>query len=197
MTPTKRVFLSGTSIYLRALESDDLTDAYLQWLNDAEVCAGNGHAIFPNSRKKMQDYFDSTHDSATQVVMAIIAKNNDRHIGNVSLQEIDWISRSASFAIIIGDKKFWGKGAGTEAGHLVIDLAFTRLNLQRVQCGTLSSNAAMQKLASSLGMKREGVRRNALYKSGRYVDVIEYGLLREEHTGRLQGRPRTKGKKNV
>ena len=52
------VFLKSTRIQLRALTEKDLTEEYLQWLNDDEVCRYNSHAIFPNTEQKMKDYFD-------------------------------------------------------------------------------------------------------------------------------------------
>jgi RimJ/RimL family protein N-acetyltransferase len=42
----------------------------------------------------------------------------------------------------------------------------------------------MKKLALKLNMKREGVRRKALYLSGKYIDVYEYGVLRDEFKAR-------------
>lgn len=176
----KRIFLSGKMIYLRALETDDLTDRYLQWLNDEEVCSGNGHAIFPNSRARMRNYLDSVHHSTSAVVLAIVAHKGDRHIGNASLQDIDWVSRSAAFAILIGDTRYWGQGIGLEVGRLIVQFGFERLNLNRVHCATPENNRAMQKLAATLGMEREGLRRQAFYKAGRYLDVVEYGVLRKD-----------------
>ena len=38
----------------------------------------------------------------------------------------------------------------------------------------------MQRLALYLGMKEEGRRREAAFKDGRYVDLIEYGILAGE-----------------
>jgi RimJ/RimL family protein N-acetyltransferase len=43
------------------------------------------------------------------------------------------------------------------------------------------NNIAMQKLAKYFGMGRKGVRRKAVYKTGRYLDIIEYGVLRSEY----------------
>jgi RimJ/RimL family protein N-acetyltransferase len=34
-------------------------------------------------------------------------------------------------------------------------------------------------------MQKEGCRRQAAYKQGRYMDVIEYGVLREEYLQRF------------
>lgn len=38
----------------------------------------------------------------------------------------------------------------------------------------------MQKVAEGLGFKKEGVRREMIFKKGKYNDVIEYGLLCSE-----------------
>jgi RimJ/RimL family protein N-acetyltransferase len=38
----------------------------------------------------------------------------------------------------------------------------------------------MRKLALRLGMQEEGVRRQAMFKDGRYHDVVEYGVLAED-----------------
>ena len=180
----KRIFLQARRIALRALEPQDLTDRYLQWLNDERVCAGNGHAVFPNTRRKMRDYFKATRNSRNEIVLAIVTRQGGRHIGNVSLIDIDWVSRSAAFAILVGDLKWWGKGIGIEAGKLVMDYAFTRLNLHRVHCGTLENNVGMQKLAAHLHMRKEGRRREAIFKTGKYIDILEYGVLKREYMAR-------------
>ncbi len=39
----------------------------------------------------------------------------------------------------------------------------------------------MRRVAERLGMREEGVRRQAAFKDGAYVDVVEYGVLRAEY----------------
>ena len=180
----RRAFLQGSNIYLRALEERDLTSDYFQWLQDDEICRQNSHAVFPNTEKAMLEFLRRAQDTGAAVVLAIISKAEDRHVGNVSLQQIDWVSRNAEFAILIGSLEAHGQGIGSEAAELVVRYGFERLNLHRIYCGTFAENLAMRRLAEKLGMKGEGVRRQAAYKSGRYVDVHEYGLLREEFLGR-------------
>ena len=172
-------FIVGQMIYLRGLEETDLQGPYFQWFNDAEVCRYNGHALFPNSMGRMQEYFSRQATSNSQVVFAIACKASDKHIGNVALQDIDWIARSAEFAIIIGDKDFWGKGVGKEAGELILRYAFQTLNLRRIHCGTHEDNTGMRKLALALGMSEEGRRVKAGFKNDSYFDVIEYGVIRK------------------
>jgi [ribosomal protein S5]-alanine N-acetyltransferase len=172
------LFLEGKNIYLRGLEEKDLFGDYFQWLNDSETCRYNGHAIFPNSEKRIRDYLTCVQEGDSAVAFAIIEKKTEKHIGNISLQDIDWISRNAEIAYIIS-KEYGGRGYGYASGCLVIQYAFERLNLLRVYCGTSSENIPMQKLAEKLGMKKEGERKKAMYKMGEYVDLYEYGIVRD------------------
>jgi len=173
------IFLQGQRIQLRALTEKDLTEEYLQWLNDEEVCRYNSHAIFPNTEQKMKNYFDRL-DIQREVVLAIIDAKLNKHVGNISLQNINWVSRNAEFAILLGDKNYWGKGYGEEAAQLIVSYGFERLNLHRIYCGTVEGNEGMKKLAIKLKMREEGLRREAIYKNGRYLDIVEYGVLRHE-----------------
>jgi RimJ/RimL family protein N-acetyltransferase len=175
------IFLKGERIHLRALMEQDLTANYLQWLNDEEVCRNNSHAVFPNTEAKMKAYYNSLQNQQRDVVLAIIHTATGTHIGNVSLQSINWISRNAEFAILVGDKNFWGKGYGEEAAQLIVAYGFNRLNLHRIYCGTIQGNEGMIKLAAKLKMKEEGKRREAIFKNGRFLDIYEYGVLQREY----------------
>lgn len=181
-------FLIGERIYLRGLEEADLGGDYFQWFNDAETCAFNSHARFPNTAQAMQDYFRRTQGSRSEIVFAVVLKAKDRHVGNVALQEVDWIARSAAFSILIGARNLHGKGIGREAALLVRDYAFARLNLRRLHCGTHAGNQGMRALALAMGMREEGRRVQAMYKNGAYHDIIEYGMLRPETPARAKGR---------
>lgn len=174
------VFLKGETIHLRALEEADLNNEYLQWLNDEEVCQFNSHAVFPNTQKKMRAYFDSLQNQNTNIVFAIIYSETKKHIGNVSLQGINWVSRSGEFAILLGAKDYWGKGIASQAMTLVMEYGFKRLNLHRIYCGTLEGNMAMRKLASRLKMREEGIRRDAIFKNGQYHNIYEFGVTYNE-----------------
>jgi ribosomal-protein-alanine N-acetyltransferase len=178
----ENIFLEGNTFFLRALAASDLTDKYLQWLNDSEVNRFNSHATFPNTKEQMEQFFSSLTPSH-RIVLAIVDKASGSHIGNISLQSINWVNRNAEFAIIIGDKAFWGKGIGEQAIRLVIEYGFTRLNLHRIYCGTIQGNTGMMSIAARLNMKEEGCRREAVFKHGAYHDIIEYGILRSEFAG--------------
>lgn len=174
-------FLESNELYLRALRPEDADGPYVSWFNDAEVCQGNAHHKYPYTKQAALKYIESTQNYRNSIVLAIIEKKSNKHIGNISLQKIDPVSRSAEFAIILGDKQSWGKGYSKQAGRLLLDHAFFTLNLNRVYCGTFENNVAMQKLAGYLGMIEEGRRRQAAFKNNNYLDILEYGVLRDEY----------------
>ena len=176
----RRPFLQGERVYLRALERSDLTERYLQWFNDAEVCAQNGHHRFPNSGALMETYLREVISGPSDLVLAIIDAGTDEHIGNIALQGIDSVARSAEYAIIVGQKDHWGGGYAAEASRLLLRHGFEELNLHRIYLGTPVGNDAMQRLAEALGMRQEGRRREAFFKAGAYHDVLEYGILASE-----------------
>jgi len=176
----RHLFLAGARIYLRNLEPDDVEGNYGYWLNDPEVCRFNAHHRFPYAKDDLRGYIEGLNGARDRLVLAIIDREGDQHVGNISLQSIDPIERSAEFAIVIGEKTAWGKGFSKEAARLILDHGFGALNLHRVCCGTSAENTPMQKLALAMGFSLEGRRREALYKDYQYWDILEYGLLRRE-----------------
>jgi len=164
--------------FVRPLAEGDLDGAYPSWFEDQEVCRYNSHGKFFKTRASFIQYF-SELDRQDRVVWAI-CHIEDGHIGNASLQDISMINRTAEFAILLGDKRHWGKGVGLLVGKKLLEHGFSKLNLERIYCGTAKTNEGMRKLAVALGMVLEGTRRQHLYLEGSRIDVLEYGILRVE-----------------
>src|SRR3989338_186816 len=176
----QKAFLTGDSIYLRTIEESDLNSNYRDWFNDEDICRYNSHHRFPNYDEDMHEYYERVIRSNNNLVLAICDKKTNAHIGNIALENIDTINRSAELAIIIGDKKHWGKGIGKEASGLLVTHGFRELNLHRIYCGTLEDNVGMQNVARALGFREEGRSRDSLYKDGAFRNSINYGLLQDE-----------------
>jgi ribosomal-protein-alanine N-acetyltransferase len=173
-------FLETDRLILRPLTVDDLQGNYPNWLNNQQIVEYNSHGRFPYSLEFLKDYILNCNKNKNSIVLAIEDKESKSHIGNISLQSINWIDRNSEIAFLLGEKEFWGKGIMFEAGQILINHAFMNLNLHRVCCGTSSKNVGMQKLAQKLGMNQEGVRKEAIYKMGLYYDIIEYGILNKK-----------------
>jgi ribosomal-protein-alanine N-acetyltransferase len=172
------LFLKGVSIGLRRLNNSDIDGNYDNWLNNQEITKFNSHGRFPISKENLFEYVKNAYNNKNALILAVVHIESNLHIGNISLQNINWVDRNAEIAFLLGEKKFWGKGIMLEAGTLLINHGFKSLNLHRLYCGTSSENIGMQKLAIKLGMQQEGMRIDAIFKDGKYFDIIEFGLIK-------------------
>lgn len=172
------IYRLDPNYYVRPLSLSDIHGPYPSWFLDQEVCRYNSHGKLFSSEAALTSYIDST--STRGDLVWAICHNDDGHIGNIALQTINWINRTAEFAILMGNREHWGKGAASLAALQLLEHGFNKLNINRVFCGTAMTNIPMQKLAKKLGMKQEGIRRQHLFLEGQYVDLIEFGILKQE-----------------
>jgi RimJ/RimL family protein N-acetyltransferase len=101
-------------------------------------------------------------------------------LGVVYLLGIDWVHRSAELGLLVGEKSWWGRGVGTEATRRAIEHAFGDLNLHRVSLEVFEDNVPALRAYEHAGFVREGLKREAVYKDGRYRSVVVMGVLRGE-----------------
>ena len=183
-------FIAGSQVYLRAFRAEDLTERYLGWLNDPEATRYMESGIFPSTMRDLESFYQRIAVSRSDVLMAVIDKGSGEHIGNMKLGPIQWVHRSAIFGIMIGEKKFWGRGVGREATRLMVEYGFDRLNLNRIDLGVFAEHEAGVRCYQKLGFKVEGRLRQDLFQDGEYKDRLWMGLLRSEYERRQMGKPK-------
>jgi len=177
----KSPFIVGKKIYLRPLGRDDLGDVYLSWLNDSAINRYLESGVFPSTRDGLEKYYEQVINSQNQVMLAIVEKETDKHIGNVKLGLINWVHRKATFGILVGEKEFWGRGFGSESTRLMVEYGFYRLNLNRIDLGVYLEHAGAVRAYEKVGFKVEGQLRQDLFHEGVFKDRLWMGLLRSEY----------------
>jgi len=176
----QRAFLVGEKLYLRPLEDSDVGEEYLSWLNNRDVTLGMETGKFPVTLADLHKYLERFRGSTTDLILAIADRETNQHIGNVTLNRINWIHRTADTGLMIGRKEFWGKGYAFEAWNLLIGHAFLRLGLQKIVAGVVEGNVASLKTLQKLGFQIEGRLRAEFWVDGEYRDVLRLGILRDE-----------------
>ncbi len=176
----KHPFLIGEHLYLRGLEREDLTGDYFQWLNDPEVTRHLESGRFPNTPAAVEDYYQAKANSSSDAMFMIVLKERDRPIGTIKLGAINWLHRYAEYGVMLGAKDVWGRGYGTEAGRLLLDYGFRRLNLRKVILGVVAAHEAAVRSYQRLGFREEGRLTDLLYIDGRYWDKLLMGVSREQ-----------------
>ncbi len=174
-------FLIGERIYLRALDSGDL-DRCLRWMNDAEILAMLGRRL-PMGRAAEREWLEAQSKDDSEMNLAIVLKEDDRHIGNCGFPEIDYANRSAAFGILLGEKDVWGCGYGPEAARLIVGYGFDQLGLHRIRLLVYAFNERAIRAYEKTGFVREGTLREAYYRHGAFHDTIVMSVLESEWSG--------------
>lgn len=170
--------LADGVVYLRKLEESDL-DRTWHWINQPEIYAAIG-TLPPITITAQKRWFEELDRSDSKIVFAICLHDEDQHIGNVSLDLVDYRHRNARVAIFIAESGLRGQGVGTRAMHLLIEYAFDVMNLHRLYCKTTAGNPTVITFYEKLGFRIEGRLRQHEYIAGEYVDKIMLGLLRDD-----------------
>lgn len=166
--------LSGNLTFLRKLEFDDL-DRTWQWLHRPDVYRKIGVHI-PFSKSEQHRWFEHLEDSRDKLVFAICLKESGEHIGNVSLDMIDWRHRNARFSIFLGDESTRRKGNGSDAIRTLVRYAFAFLNLHKVWCKTDTDDVQVLRFYEKSGFRQEGVLVQHEYRDGKYIDKTLFSI---------------------
>ena len=173
-------FLKGHTVYLRSPMEDDVVKGHWHtWYNDSHVTQFNSHGIFPNTREAQLEYLQTALADAKKLILAIITKEDDRLLGNISLQEIDLINRRAEITITLGEER--PETAALEAMALLVGHGFRRLNLNRIYAGARRGLDVWVGMLGALGFRVEGRQEQHVLRDGKYWDIILFRVLAEEY----------------
>lgn len=175
------MIIRGEKVVLRPIVLAD-APRFLRWVNDPEtnkLLAGGRKRI---TLKEERLWIRSLVKKAKTEKQFAIDTKDGVHIGSTGFR-IDAKNKKAIWGILIGDKRYWGKGCGTEVVRLMLRYGFATLKLHRIELGVYAYNTRALALYTSAGFKKEGVRRKATCYKGAFYDEILMAMLREEWSG--------------
>ena len=139
---------------------------------------GGGKLFVSEAREKK--WIEDTIFHSADIKLAVCLTNNNLHIGNVYLTDINYINRTAESHILIGNREYWGQGLGSDALKQILHYGFEERGLNRVYAHINADNAASLRLHEKCGYKKEGLLRQAIFKNGQFKDVVVMSILKEE-----------------
>lgn len=164
-------FIKGENIYMRPLLESDLNNRYLEWLNNPVTNSFSRRKRFPYTFTEMVEFYENSTNSGI-TVLAIVEKQNNKHIGNITLNEISWVDRSANVDILIGERSTWNKGFGKEAISLIEEHAFLILNMHHLT--SRSVNPYFIKIVQKLNWVNDGIFKDSIFLDGTYLDLYHF-----------------------
>lgn len=177
--------LVGNKVRLRALEKEDVNNC-VRWLNDPEVIKFL-YMNSPLSRAAEEKWIENqlAQPPSNGQVFAIEALEGDHwvYIGNTGLDKVEPVNAQSEFGIFIGEKTYWNKGYGKEATLLILKHGFEDLNLNRIYLYVFEDNSRAIAAYKAVGFVQEGLLRKAVYKNGRFNNMLLMSILHSEWKG--------------
>ena len=129
-----------------------------------------------------RNYFDfSKYDNLDFYRWSIVEKDTNKLLGCIYLNVHDEKARSYGIDYFIREDS-WNKGYATEASKCVLEFAFNKLNINRIESSGAKSNPGTLKVMEHIGLKYEGVRKDGIfYYYGGIQDLVLYGITKEEY----------------
>lgn len=170
----------GEKIYLRAMESSDM-EAYRNNANDPETEYAVGGWSFPISTIQQEKWFESALNDQNNLRLSIVLKDTDQVIGMINLVNIDWKSGVAFSGLRLFNNSHKRKGYGKDAVMAIMDYAFNELRLHRLEGSIIETNVPSKKLYEKCGWTVEGIKRQAVYKNGKFYDELQVAILKSDY----------------
>jgi diamine N-acetyltransferase len=174
------VTLQGDTIYLRALEPEDLEFIYAIENNEDIWHVSNTQT--PYSRFLIRQYLENAHQDiyeAKQLRLAICESNTMTAIGLIDLFDYDPANARAGVGIIIHEPAQRNKGIGNQALGLLINYAFTKLFLHQLYANIDVDNTASIALFTNFGFRSVGIKKEWTRREGYFADEALYQLIHQ------------------
>ncbi len=176
---TMRTILEGERLRLRPLEESD-EDAVYEGARHEEIARYTLRIPHPYPRESCLPFIKrKIAEFKEGKAYSFAVELEGKLIGIVGLHDFSATDKSAKIGYWL-NKDYWGKGYATEATRLALEFAFEDLGLHRVEGGAFAENKASQRVQEKLGFKREGVRREAIYRNDSWHDRVVMGILASE-----------------
>jgi len=167
-------------LVLRPVTLDD-AEAMFEYASNQE----NTRYTFPTNQS-----LEETKNNIAQFYLAnplgrwgIELKSTGEFIGTIDLLKLDTVLKKATIGYII-NQKYWNQGLTTEANRAVIELAFEKIGMNKLDAFYDKDNPASGKVMEKSGMRfshEEPYARMDQHEKGRIVTRVHYILTKEDY----------------
>ena len=175
--------LHGDLVRLVAVDVGLLSNSFSRWSRDSYFWRlADTRPARPISGKGVKEFLEKELENKTTNLFWFMIETLDdnRIIGDISLDGVDWPHGESFIGIEIGGRENWNLGYGTDAMRIALRYAFEELNLHRVSLNVFGYNPRAIRTYEKVGFQHEGVQREVLNRASERWDILYMGILQSE-----------------
>ena len=174
------MILQTERLILRPWREED-AEALYTYARDPEVGPPAGwkpHTSVAYTKRYLE-YLAGRYRLGMHYEWALVLREEGRMIGTCGFANFDCAHNTGEIGYVL-NPAYQGKGLMQEAAERVMRFGFSVLGLHRIEARYMVGNDASRRLMERLGMREEGVRREAMLVKGAYRDIGGYAILAKE-----------------
>lgn len=169
---TLRPFTDGDLYDVNEYMAAEEVSRYLRWTPHLNLRETVGYLEFIQKRYRKGQHAD----------WAVVLNDTGKVIGNCGFTSVDITNECCELGYVLSPA-YWGKGYMDEALTALLEVAFQRLEANRVILQILEGNDASVRFALRNGFREEGREVDALMVKGSYRTVLRFAMLKSERPG--------------
>ncbi|MCB4809682.1 GNAT family N-acetyltransferase [Tamlana sp. 62-3] len=111
---------------------------------------------------------------------AIIQKPTNKLIGATSICSISEFDKKVEIGLTWFSESYQGKGINQKVKLILLSFLFDQIKVNKVEFRTRGGNLKSQRALDKIGAVKEGILRELIFRNGKYIDVVYYGILASE-----------------
>ncbi len=161
------ILIKTDRFLLKSLRVKNVKKDYINWIRyeNKRFIEYNPPKLNINILKK---YVSKKINKKNCIFLGIFTRNK-KHIGNLKFEPINFKSKYAVMGILIGDKKWKGKGAGFEVLKSSFNYLYLNYKITKIYLGVEKKNLAAIGLYKKLGFKM--LKNNKIYRYSMYLKL--------------------------
>lgn len=173
----------GELVRLCDEDSQVMAEAYTRWNCDSEyfrLLDTDPPRLWSAKKTKEWLEIDAVEPFPRDLSFGIRTLSEDKLIGFIAFDGINWTNRDTFVAIGIGERDFWSKGYGSDAMRVMLRYGFAELNLHRVSLTVFEFNPRGIRSYEKCGFKHEGSVKEFVLRNGKRWDMLNMSILHSE-----------------
>ena len=171
--------LNSKYLILEKISTKHIDKGWLTWVNDIDNLKMLNSTPNKYTKKDLIKYLKDIKIKK-DLMFAVRIKENKEYIGNIKINHIDYFNKNCGYGLLLGEKKYKGKGYGSMMLYKICEYAFDKLKMNKIFSPVFIDNYDSLNSHLKFGMTISGNFKSHFKKNKKFKDVYYFELTKKK-----------------